>query len=161
MKAILEAIMLIVLLSACEDVTRDPPSYLGPNGSNDLKGERARILHQNLGWNEALNSEKLGLTANPQVDGRKLGKIIGSVISGREDGQLCSACHNNVQADGGYGTDSAPGAANAAFNPKGKFGPNGRSWIGPGSWAEGFVTNKTKPANLQVMIQAWINSGYK
>ncbi len=161
MKAILDGILLCALLPACGAMNEDPPSYLNTSGSSDLKAERARMLEQTLGWNETLDSVKLGLAADSQVDGRKLGEIIGSVIAGRADNKLCSACHNNVEAAGGYGTDAAPGAADAKFNPKGKFGPSGRSWVGPGSWAEGFVTNKTKPANLQIMVQAWINSGYK
>lgn len=114
-----------------------------------------------LAWNEPVQSAKLGLAPNPKLDGKPLSKIISSELAGRDDGQLCSACHYRGEAAGGYAVDVAKNQASPGFIPSAPYGPSNRSWLGPEGWAVGFVKNETKPANLKAAVQAWINNGYK
>jgi hypothetical protein len=112
-----------------------------------------------LNFNEPIESRKFGLAPNKNVDGKTLAQIISSQTAGRDDAMLCSACHHSTDAQGGYGVPSAKNAASLNLKPTDIV--TGRSWVGTGGWAERFVKNGTKPDNLKIMVQAWINSGYK
>ena len=112
-----------------------------------------------LGFSEAIDSKKFGLTPNKNVDGKTLAQIITSQTFARDDGMLCSACHHSTDAQGGYGVPSAKNAVNLNLKPTDVL--TGRTWVGTGGWAERFVKNSTKPDNLKIMVQAWINGGYK
>jgi hypothetical protein len=112
-----------------------------------------------LGWNESIDSKKFGLVPNANVDGKTLAQIISSQSFGRDDALLCSACHHSSDAQGGYGVSSARNAA--ATNLKPTDVVSNRTWVGSGGWAERFIQNKTKPENLKIFLQAWINNGYQ
>lgn len=112
-----------------------------------------------MSWNEPIDSKKFGLAPNPKVDGKTIAQILTSQVAGRDDGQLCSACHNSGDAQGDYGVNVAKNAANPEMKPTDIV--YGKTWVQKGGWAEGFVANPTKPANVKAVIQAWIDNGYK
>jgi len=112
-----------------------------------------------ISWNEPISSSKFGLTPNPNIDGKTLAEVITSQKAGRDDGQLCSACHYKDDAQGGYGVPVEINGASPTLKPTDMV--YNRSWVGPGGWAERFVKNKTKPANVQAVVQAWIDNNYK
>ena len=143
---------LVFLLWACshDEDADDKVSYAR---------ESANAARQSLAWDTAIRSVDFGLAPNPKIDGKTLRQVITSQVVGRDDGELCSACHNKNDAQGGYGGLAAAYAASPSLGPNTVI--DGRKWSGPGGWAERFVKNPTKPANLQLMVRAWINGKYK
>lgn len=112
-----------------------------------------------VGWNEPISSTKFGLAPNPNIDGKTLAEVITSQKAGRDDGQLCSACHHQNDAQGGYGVPVARNGASPNLKPTDLV--YSRTWVGPDGWAERFVRNSTKPANVKAVVQAWIDNNYK
>ncbi len=112
-----------------------------------------------LSYGEAIDSKKFGLAPNPKIDGKTIALVLTSQVAGRDDGQLCSACHNKDDAQGGYGVDVAKNGSNPGMKPTDLVG--GKTWAGPNGWAAGFVKNPTKPANVKAVIQAWIDNKCK
>lgn len=108
-------------------------------------------------WSDPIDSTKFGIPANPKIDGRNLKDVVASAVAGRDDAQLCSACHNRSTALGGYGVNVDAGKASPIV-PTDMVG--GKTWTGTDGWAQRFIRNKTKPANLKAAIQAWIDGGY-
>lgn len=106
-----------------------------------------------------IDSKSFGLEANPKIDGKSLFEVITSQEAGREDGQLCSACHNNELALGGYGVDQDPNTSISTVDPDAEI--SGRAWTGKGGWAERFSKNPTKPENIKTLLKYWINGGYE
>ncbi|SMF62123.1 hypothetical protein [Pseudobacteriovorax antillogorgiicola] len=110
---------------------------------------------------ETIRSTDFGLEANPNIDGKNLADIIMSKVAGRDDGQKCSACHNNSLALGGYWVESAEDEALTAIDTSSPIADTGIAWVGDDGWAERFVNNSTKPSNVKTFIKAWIKSGYR
>lgn len=132
--------------------------------SNELElPERAQqdaeATQLTIGWKDPIYSEDFGLEPNPNVDGKSLADIVMSVDFGREDGQLCSACHNNTYALGDYGVDAEINAASPEMEPTDPV--SGRTWIEEGGWSDRFIDNPTKPANIKGVIDAWRRGGYR
>ncbi|HKO46826.1 MAG TPA: hypothetical protein VJV79_03835 [Polyangiaceae bacterium] len=46
-------------------------------------------------WTGTIGAAQLGHQPDPAVLGKKLGDIVGSFVSGRPDGALCSSCHHS------------------------------------------------------------------
>lgn len=116
-------------------------------------------IKETITLREAIYSEDFGLDENENIDGKSLFEILTSQEAGRDDGQVCSACHNRNDSQGGYGVDSASEEALDEIDPDAEI--SGRSWTEDGGWAERFVENDTKPANVRAVIQAWIDGGYQ
>ncbi|HYX31893.1 MAG TPA: hypothetical protein VE954_02175 [Oligoflexus sp.] len=123
------------------------------------QSSQAAVSQFKIAWSEPIKSTKFNLAANKDVDGKTLQQIITSQVSGRDDGLLCSSCHNNIDKQGGYGVPAGRNTASPGLKPNEKVGLY--SWDTPGGWAEKFSTNATKPENLRIMVEAWMNNGYK
>jgi hypothetical protein len=146
---------LLLFLGACADEKPDASKAL----QNMANAQNAVTGRAKLGFNDPIDSKKFGLAPNKNVDGKTLAQIITSQTPGRDDSMLCSACHHSTDAQGGYGVPSAKNAANLNLKPTDIL--TGRTWVGADGWAERFVKNSTKPDNLKIMIQAWIDNDYK
>ena len=120
---------------------------------NDAKGKRSITFAQ------AIDSQQLGLAPNPNIDGKSLLEIVSSQKPGRDDGRLCSSCHNKSVALGGYWVPSEADEALTQLDPTNPVA--GRAWTGADGWAVRFVNNASKPRNVQVIIQAWIEGGFE
>ncbi len=115
-----------------------------------------------ISWEDKIDSRRFGLTPNPKIDGKTLAEVISSMTAGRDDGQLCSACHNKDEALGDYGLPVAKNAASIDFDPSIEVGTTRKAkWKGPDGWAKRFIANKTKPANIKAVMQAWVDGGCK
>jgi hypothetical protein len=147
---------LLLFLGGCGEEKPDATKALQKmsQAQNAIKGSAPQLR-----FNEPIDSKKFGLAPNSNVDGRTLAQIITSQTPGRDDAILCSACHHSSDAQGGYGVPSAKNAALLTLKPTDVV--TGRSWVETGGWAERFVKNGTKPDNLKLFIQGWINSGYQ
>jgi hypothetical protein len=146
---------LLFFLGGCSDEKPDATKAL----ESMANAQSAVSAGSKLGFSEPIDSRKFGLAPNKNLDGKTLAQIITSQTPGRDDGILCSSCHHSTDAQGGYGVPSAKNAANLNLKPTDVL--TGRTWVGSGGWAERFVKNNTKPDNLKIMVQAWINNGYK
>lgn len=147
----------LLLLGGCGDQEK-------PNATKILQdmASAEATTNQNsmrLGWNEKIDSRRFGLQSNKNVDGKTLAQIISSQTPGRDDAMLCSACHHSTDAQGGYGVQAAKNAASLNLKPTDMV--SNRTWVGSDGWGERFVKNSTKPDNLKLFIQAWIDNGYK
>lgn len=112
-----------------------------------------------MGFKEPVYSTKFGLSPNEKIDGKTIQQILTSQVAGRDDGQLCSACHNKNDAQGGYGVPVEKNGSNPGMKQTDLI--YGRTWAGPDGWAQRFVKNSTKPDNVKAVIQAWINNQCK
>lgn len=110
-----------------------------------------------LGWSTPIDSTKFGLAPNPKIDGKTLKDVVASAVAGRDDGQLCSTCHNKTSALGGYGAEVEASKA-SPIAPTDAV--SGNKWTGPQGWAYRFIRNKTKPPNVKAAFQAWIDGGF-
>lgn len=149
-------LLLVALLPAC---TTDEPEASKYKKRRALTGSANVQQDVTVGWNEPLDSRMFGMTANPNFDGKTLAQIIASIEPGRDDGLLCSACHNEEEAAGGYGVEVARNQASLDLDPRDDV--YGRTWVGPGGWAERFINNNTKPQNIKAALQAWIDGNYQ
>ncbi|WP_141731138.1 hypothetical protein [Oligoflexus tunisiensis] len=149
-------ISLLLILAGCGNEKPDATKVLQTMAQAQSANSAA---NSKLGWNDPIDSKKFGLAPNANVDGKTLAQIISSQTIGRDDALLCSACHHSSDAQGGYGVPSARNAANLSLKPTDIV--SNRTWVGSGGWAERFIQNKTKPENLKIFLQAWINNGYK
>lgn len=143
----------LAFLIACGN---DEPAATRVIKQMDAQAVTKKIL---IGWDEPISSSKFGLAPNPSIDGKTLAEVITSQKAGRDDGQLCSACHYKGDAQGDYGVPVEMNGANPTLKPTDMV--YNRSWVGPGGWAERFVKNETKPANVKAVVQAWIDNNYK
>lgn len=111
-------------------------------------------------WDRNVEALKLGIPPESHVNGQKLADIITSQVAGRDDDQLCSACHNRDEAQGGYGVDVKKNERFADLNQWTLIGTQKKlPWGGKVGWASRFVANPTKPATLKKVMQAWIDGG--
>ncbi|HYX37319.1 MAG TPA: hypothetical protein VE954_29800 [Oligoflexus sp.] len=148
------SLLIFLLATSCGDSGKpDATKVLQSMANADSKSV------QKLAFNEPIDSRTFGLVPNRNVDGKTLAQIITSQSAGRDDAMLCSACHHNRDAQGGYGVPAAQNAPSLNLKPTDRV--SNRTWAGAGGWAERFVKNDTKPDNLKIFIQAWINGGYK
>jgi hypothetical protein len=115
-----------------------------------------------LTWEQPIDAQALGIPLASQVAGQSLEAIVTSQVAGRDDGQLCSACHSKDDPQGGYGIDVALNGRLASLDPWVNVGTvTQRTWAGPSGWAVRFINNKTKPASLKAAMQAWVDGGCK
>ncbi len=129
---------------------------LGQQKSSDATGKLT------IAWNQSIDSKSFGLAPNPNIDGKTLAQVVSSMSAGRDDGQLCSACHNREEAAGGYGLPVAKNAASINFDPNAEVGTTQKAkWKGTDGWAKRFIVNKTKPDNIKALMQAWVDGGCK
>lgn len=149
-------ICLLFIMGGCGNEKPDATKALQSMANNQ---NAVSASGPKLGFSEPIDSKKFGLAPNKNVDGKTLAQIITSQTFGRDDAMLCSSCHHSADAQGGYGVPSAKNAANLNLKPTDVL--TGRTWVGKDGWAERFVKNSTKPDNLKIMVQAWINGGYK
>lgn len=113
-------------------------------------------------WDQAIDSRAFGLAPNPKIDGKSLSEIVKGQAAGRDDGKLCSECHNEARALGGYGIAVAANSSMLELDPWAVVGTTfQQSWAGDNGWAEKFISNPTKPANIKDVFRAWIRSGFK
>jgi hypothetical protein len=115
-----------------------------------------------LHWTTVIDQVTLGHVAAPAVQGKTLGNIVSSFVSGRPDGALCSHCHN----------------ANASYPYHPNFPPDGsgyidpflpvsgtQTWIcgGPPVWSERFVnlpvTTYPHTPDLKEVVSKWVADG--
>lgn len=152
-------ILVILSLSACGEESPPRPAPT-PGSSGTHASDEVGVSPQKprLSWSEPFRASKLGVKADALLEGKSLQAIIGSVVAGRGDGMLCSSCHHRLDAPGAYGLDVEPGAASPTISFQTVF--TGRSWTGPDGWAVGFIKNSTKPENLKLMMQLWIDASY-
>jgi len=111
-------------------------------------------------WTVPLDLAKLGMPSNPKVDGKTLQQIVSSVLAGRDDGKLCSDCHNRSAAAGGYGVPVESGKSSSPILSI-QLQLDGHRWAGPGGWAERFIANPTKPEGVKNLLKAWKDSGFQ
>jgi hypothetical protein len=132
-------------------------------GDGDASGARSSNARSvTIRWDQAIDSSAFGLAANPKIDGKSLSEIVTGQVAGRDDGKLCSECHNEARALGGYGLSVAENASVLELDPWAVVGTTfEQSWAGDNGWAEKFVSNPTKPANVKAVFRAWIRSGFK
>jgi hypothetical protein len=145
---------LLVLLPAC--AAEEPAATKIMKQMEGANAVKQKVL---MGWNEPIYSSKFGLAPNPNIDGKTLAAVVTSQTAGRDDGMLCSACHNKDDAQGGYGVPSERNGASPNLKPTDMV--YNRTWIGPDGWAVRFVNNRTKPVNVKAVMQAWIDNNYK
>ena len=156
MEYFIQYLCLILLVTGC---SHDEPKASQMLREMQKYSANAGIKPIIIGWNEAVDSTKFGLAPNLHIDGKTLAQVITSQVAGRDDGQLCSACHNNAEAQGNYGVPAAKNAASPGLKPTDLV--SNRPWVGPEGWAVRFVKNPTKPANVKAVVQAWIDNNYK
>jgi hypothetical protein len=149
-------IILLCLLLGCGNDEPSATKVMKQMESANASAVKKKVL---VGWNEPISSEKFDLAPNPNIDGKTLAEVISSQKAGRDDGQLCSACHNKDDAQGAYSVPALKNGASPNLKPTDMV--YNKTWVGPGGWAERFVKNSSKPANVKAVVQAWINNGYK
>ncbi|WP_141734174.1 hypothetical protein [Oligoflexus tunisiensis] len=105
-------IVLLFLLPACAEQEPAATKIMKQmEGSNAVK---QKVL---IGWSEPIYSSKFGLAPNPNIDGKTLAEVVTSQTAGRDDGLLCSACHNTDDAQGGYAAPAEKNEASPALKP--------------------------------------------
>lgn len=115
-----------------------------------------------LAWDEPIRLKKFGLSDNPNIEGKTLKAIVESLTPGRDDHQLCSACHNNEEASGNYGVDVDKLTSYRLLDPWTMVGTTiQRSWAGRNGWADQFSGNSTKPPALKALMRSWKAGGYQ
>lgn len=141
-------------LDSAEDLNDKPP---------ELRDAVAAWLdsdaHLGVGpvqWGDALDPEVHGVGGDPAIEGRSLRDVVSSWVSGRPDGLLCADCHHRG-ADIAYRPDVAPGEGRDLW-PDELL--DGRTWAGPGGWADAFVAHgpgsaTEKPGYLRAVVHRW------
>jgi hypothetical protein len=124
--------------------------------------DEADVATQCLEWTTPISSNNFSIS-DPLINGNTIGRIVSSITVGRQDGNRCSHCHFT-----GSGLPYSPPVArdgNASIWPNDVIG--GRTWAGPGGWAQAFIHMPTdvpglissKPYYLQALIQTWVDHG--
>ena len=115
-----------------------------------------------LHWTTPIDQVTLGHVAAPALQGKTLGNIVSSFVSGRPDGLLCSHCHN---ANASYPYHPAvPPYGSAYIDP---FLPvsGTQTWIcgGPPVWSDLFinlpVTTYPHTPDLKEVVSKWVADG--
>lgn len=115
-----------------------------------------------LAWDQPIQAKFLGIPISSKAHGKTLRQIVAGEAPGRDDGQLCSACHNREEAQGGYGLPVDKNGILINLDPWEKVGTlEQRPWAGKGGWVGQFIQNKTKPAALKAVMRAWLKGGCK
>ncbi len=161
----LAALAVFVFTIRCGSTQVSPQSQrpLGTSvGSQGIENLEKKQKQSWIAWNEPIRLEKLGLAPNANIEGKTLKSIISSLTFGRDDHQLCSACHNRTESAGNYGLDKDKNRSFANLDPWKIIGMNSqRSWAGKGGWAEQFAANSTKPPLLRSLMDSWREGGYQ
>lgn len=88
-------------------------------------------------WTGTIGPLQLGHQPDPAIAGKKLGDIVGSFVSGRPDGALCSSCHHS-SASYPYHPNVTQGGAQA-IDPFSNISGN-ESWAcSSNTWASQFI----------------------
>jgi hypothetical protein len=117
-----------------------------------------------LNWTTPIDTLHLGHAPDPIIAGKTLQDIVSSVVSGRDNGALCSDCHNS-QSGGNfaYRPNVAPGVASAPIDPFQFIGGDDGWACGGNPWARQFVNLPAsvylKPEYLKDAFNKWLNDG--
>lgn len=143
--------------SSSQDATgRSPRLSVQKSGDSKIPEPIAAI-----GWMEPIKLKKFNLAPNPNLEGKTLRSIVESTQAGRDDGKLCSECHNETEAAGTYGLNVPKNTVLSIQNPWESMGTDViRRWAGEEGWAERFAGNSTKPKALRTLMQAWIKGEF-
>ncbi|MCA9569256.1 MAG: hypothetical protein KC656_15515 [Myxococcales bacterium] len=123
-----------------------------------VEAESQRV--EPLGWDVPIVAGNLGKDPESFIAGDTVGDIVNSVVPGRPDDLVCSACH----FEGGPVAYRPAIAANAVSS----FGPDdlidGRTWAEPFGWADRFAAAGPnaafhKPDYLRQMFFKWKDDG--
>jgi hypothetical protein len=145
-----------------DEATDDDDESDGEGDGDESSAQSGNARSVTIRWAQAIDSRAFGLAPNPKIDGKSLAQIVTGQDAGRDDGKLCSECHNEARALGGYGLAVAENASVLELDPWAVVGTTfQQSWAGDNGWAEKFVSNSTKPANVKAVFRAWIRSGFK
>lgn len=112
-----------------------------------------------VSWNTPLYSKFFGFPPDDRVDGKSLADVITSKTFIRNDGKLCSTCHNKVASLGDYGVPVEVNGSNPDLGPNDEVW--GKTWAGTGGWAERTAANKTKPVIIRAALKLWIQNNYE
>jgi hypothetical protein len=117
-----------------------------------------------LNWSTPIDTLHLGHPPDPLIQGKSLQSIVSSQVSGRQDGFLCSTCHNSgTQSPYVYRPNVAPGVASATIDPFVSIGGDQGWACGSNPWAEQFIhlpaTTYVKPEYLKEAFQKWVTDG--
>lgn len=119
-------------------------------------GNQAGVV---LGFQEVIDPDALGLQPGGTLEGKTLYDIVSSRVSGRDDGRLCSECHNQGRALGDYWVPSERNSILDALDANTEYA--GKAWGGSEGWTEGFIANPTKPDSLKRAFRAWKEAQYR
>lgn len=133
------------------------------DGRQNVEEKSSPTTHKlSLGWDQLIRAKSFGIPVSSKAQGKTLRQIVASETPGRDDGQLCSACHNREEAQGGYGLAVDKNGFVTNLDPWEKVGTlEQRPWAGKGGWVSRFIQNKTKPAALKAVMRAWLKGGCK
>jgi hypothetical protein len=114
-----------------------------------------------LTWTTPIDDLYLGHAPDPSVQGKSLSSIVGSFVSGRPDGALCSSCHNS--------NSSYLYHPNVAPNGSGAIDPylpasGDQAWIcSSDPWGPKFfslpVSTYPHTAHLKEAVHKWLLDG--
>ena len=154
------SILSILEISCYREQAPNPDQFLSKKVSAKTPASAdGSAFSTEISMSEPIYSEEFGMEENENIDGKSLFEVLSSQSAGRDDGQLCSACHNEDDDAGDYAVPSGPNAVLINFDPDEEY--EGKSWTEEDGWAERFVANETKPDNVRAIVQAWIDSGYQ
>ena len=144
----------------------DARAEVARTSNNKSPGEEksppATEANLSLSWDEKIRAQALGIPLKSKAIGKTLEQIVTGQAAGRDDGQLCSACHNRQEAQGGYGLDVDKNENLPQLDPWQKVGTIEQlSWAGKDGWATKFISNKTKPALLKTVMSTWLKGSIK
>jgi hypothetical protein len=119
-----------------------------------------------LTWTTRINAATTGIEPDSTVGddhgtGFSLQAIVSSHVSGRQDGQRCSACHNYESTDPfEYNPQIPPGGFHII--PVEPFDPisDGEAWVGGSSpWINKFLMRPEKTPYLKAVFSKWLSDG--
>jgi hypothetical protein len=134
----------------------------------EFDNDTAMLRTPCLEWNADYHAATFGAPVSPNTEGKSLAAIVGSFVSGRSDGVLCSHCHY-TGAMNPY-RPNVTGDASATIYADGYYQDDVmRRWWGDDSWTDRFLTyhenlkpaapDGYKPADLRTLVKTWIDSG--
>jgi hypothetical protein len=124
-----------------------------------LDQERERV--EPIGWDDVITVGNLGTSPDANIAGDRIGEVINSRTTARPDGLMCADCHY-AGAGITYRPEIERSDASTTFGPDDLI--DGRSWAGPGGWADRFValgpdSTTHKPDYLRSMFFKWKDDG--